>query len=76
MHTLEPCDFVVVGAGFTGALLARRLADEDFRVAFETLTLKKYWDFLPLAEQFRSAYFERRRTELRSIAEERGGNYE
>lgn len=43
--------------------------DEDFRIGYETLTLKKYLDFLPVAEQFQKIYFERRRTELHAARE-------
>ena len=51
-------------------------SDEDeFRVGYETLTLKMYLDFLPIAEQFQTAYFERRRAELRALRE-KGWNYD
>ena len=45
-----------------GHLLFAR--DDDFRVGYETLTLKKYLDYLPTAEFFQKHYFEYRRAEL------------
>jgi predicted nucleotidyltransferase len=45
-------------------------SDEDFRICYETMTLKEYLDFLPIAEQFQRSYFERRLAEL-NVADER-----
>ncbi len=39
-------------------------ADEDFRIGFETLTLKEYLDWLPTDEWFCKLYLQRRRKEL------------
>ncbi len=34
-------------------------ADEDFRVEFETMTRKRYFDFLPVIDMFQRVYFEK-----------------
>lgn len=39
--------------------------DEDFRVDYEILTRKRYFDFLPVARLMRRAYFEHMGKELR-----------
>jgi hypothetical protein len=41
------------------------LRDEDFRVEYETLTRKRYFDFLPVARLMRRAYFEHMERDLR-----------
>jgi len=35
-------------------------ADEDFRIDYETITLKEYLDFLPIANHIEHSYFDRR----------------
>ncbi|MBU0491984.1 MAG: nucleotidyltransferase domain-containing protein [Chloroflexi bacterium] len=47
----------------TGVLVYSR--DEDFRADFETLTRKRYFDFLPIARRMQRAYFEHMGVELR-----------
>jgi len=39
--------------------------DEDFRADFETLTRKRYFDFLPVARMMQRAYFEHMGADLR-----------
>jgi len=41
-------------------------ADEEFRVEYEPLTWKRYFDFLPVAHMMRRAYFERLRSQKAS----------
>jgi len=41
-------------------------ADENFRVGYETFTIKRFLDFRPFSEAMRQAYFDRRRAELAS----------
>jgi len=38
---------------------------EDFRVEYEVLTRKKYFDFLPVARMMQYAYFEQMDEQLR-----------
>ena len=46
--------------------------DEALRIGYETLTLKQYLDYLPVANQFQVAYFEHRRAELFAVRQARG----
>jgi hypothetical protein len=44
-----------------GILLFSR--DEEFRIQYEVLTRKLYFDFLPVLEMMRTAFFERLKQE-------------
>lgn len=50
----------------TGRLLYSK--DEDFRVAYEVHTRKRYFDFQPVLEMMRDSYFARLEAELREKA--------
>ena len=64
VRSLNDAPLMVQGKVVTeGVLVYSR--DDDFRVDYETLTRKRYFDFLPVARMMRRAYFEHMEMDLR-----------
>ena len=64
VRSLNDAPTMVQGTVLTAGILIYS-ADEDFRADYETLTRKRYFDFLPVARMMQRAYFEHLRVDLR-----------
>jgi predicted nucleotidyltransferase len=64
VRSLNDAPVMVQGMVVTEGILAYS-GDEDFRADYETLTRKRYFDFLPVARMMRRAYFEHMGAEMR-----------
>jgi len=64
VRSMNDAPLMVQGKVVTEGILVY-LRDEDFRVEYETLTRKRYFDFLPVARLMRRAYFEHMERDLR-----------
>ena len=67
VRSINDAPLAVQGQVVTRGLLVYSL-DEDFRVAYEVRTRKRYFDFLPVLTMMRETYFARLETELREKA--------
>ena len=64
VRSLNDAPLMAQGQVVTEGLLVYS-RDEDFRVDYETLTRKRYFDFLPVARMMQRAYFEHMERDLR-----------